>query len=337
MTFKKYQKEIDQLAITISDIVNSAKAKIVREVNSEIILAYWQIGKLIQEIENQQSIDNQSSRQLITDLARTLTQQIGKGYNRSNLTYMRLFYKNYSSGVTLSHHLSWSHYIELLKVDDEIERSFYEKQSVNEKWSVRELRRQKNSALFQRLALSKDKNEILKLSKEGQILRTESDLIKDPYVLEFLDLPETGNYTEQQLEKKIIENLQSFLLELGKGFAFIANQYRITLNNRHYSVDLVFYHRILKCFVLIDLKIGEARHYDIGQMNMYLNYIKKEENVEDDNEPIGIILARSKDEIMIEYATGGLSNKVFVSKYQTHLPDKEVLLERVKLVLDEEE
>jgi len=229
-----------------------------------------------------------------------------------------------------------AHYIEFLKIDDELERGFYEKQSILEKWSVRELRRQKDSALFQRLALSKDKEGILKLSQQGQVIENEEDLVKDPYVLEFLGLPEESRYSEKQLESKIIENLQKFLLELGKGFAFIGSQYRITLNNTHFYVDLVFYHRILKCFVIIDLKIGEVKHTDIGQMNMYLNYFKEEENVENDNSPIGIILAASKDEIMVRYATGGLSNKVFVSKYQTYLPEKDLLQERVRKILKEE-
>ena len=261
---------------------------------------------------------------------------LGKGYNRSNLTYMRLFYLKYSNGVTLSHQQSWSHYIEFLKIDDDLERGFYEKQSILEKWSVRELRRQKDSALFQRLALSKDKEGILKLSQQGQIISNEEDLVKDPYILEFLGLPEQSRYTEKQLESKIIENLQKFLLELGKGFAFIGSQYRITLNNTHFYVDLVFYHRILKCFVIIDLKIGEVKHTDIGQMNMYLNYFKEEENVENDNPPIGIILVAGKDEIMVKYATGGLSNKLFVSKYQTYLPEKDLLQARVRKILDEE-
>jgi len=282
-------------------------------------------------------MDNKSNRELIIDLSKELTLQLGKGYNRSNLTYMRLFYLEYLSGVTLSHQMSWSHYIELLKVEDKLERKFYENQTIQEKWSVRELRRQKDSALFQRLALSKDKDGILNLARKGQTFEKEEDIIKDPYVLEFLDLPEKSIYSEKQLEKRIIDNLQSFLLELGKGFAFISNQYRITLNNTHFYVDMVFYHRILKCFVLIDLKIREAKHHDVGQMNMYLNYFKEEENMKDDNPPIGIILTTGKDDVMIEYATGGLSNKVFISKYQTYLPEKELLEEKVRKIINEKE
>lgn len=334
MAIRKYNNELESLINEIKQLVGGSKRKIIRDINNEIISIYWEIGKLILEKEKSVGVDNKSNRELIKDLSKELTVQLGKGYNRSNLTYMRLFYLEYSSGVTLSHQLSWSHYIELLKIDESLERNFYQHQAINENWSVRELRRQKDSALFQRLALSKDKDGILKLSKKGQTFEKEEDIIKDPYILEFLNLPEESIYSEKQLEKRIIDNLQNFLLELGKGFAFIANQYRITLNNNHFYVDMVFYHRILKCFVLVDLKIREAKHHDIGQMNMYLNYFKEEENVVDDNPPIGIILTTGKDEVMIEYATGGLSNKVFISKYQTYLPKKELLEERVRKIIE---
>lgn len=336
MPIQEYKSHVQELAAKIQNLVEARKREISRHINTELLLTYWEIGQIIVERETAGSIDQKSSRSLILELSKMLTIQIGKGFNRSNLTYMRLFYLRYPSGVTVSHQLSWSHYIEFLKIDDGLERSFYEKQSVIENWSVRELRRQKDSALFQRLALSKDKGGILKLSKEGQVIKKETDLIKDPYVLEFLGLPEKGIYSEKQLEVKIIEHLQKFLMELGKGFAFLGNQYRITLNNTHFYIDLVFYHRILKCFILVDLKIGEVKHTDIGQMNMYLNYFKEEESVEDDNAPIGIILAANKDDIMVRYATGGLSNKVFVSKYQTYLPDKDLLQERVREILEDE-
>jgi len=336
MSIKKYKIDLQELSKSIQLLVEAKKKQISRNVNNEILLIYWEIGQLIIDRETKKNINQKSSRVLILELSKILSIQLGKGYNRSNLTYMRLFYLKYPNGVTLSHQQSWSHYIEFLKIDDDLERGFYENQSILEKWSVRELRRQKDSALFQRLALSKDKEGILKLSQQGQIINHEEDLVKDPYVLEFLGLPEQSRYTEKQLESKIIENLQNFLLELGKGFAFIGSQYRITLNNTHFYVDLVFYHRILKCFVIIDLKIGEVKHTDIGQMNMYLNYFKEEENVENDNSPIGIILVASKDEVMVKYATGGLSNKLFVSKYQTYLPEKDLLQERVRKILDEE-
>lgn len=337
MELENYKSEVEALVKSIQEIIKQSKSQISQNINNQMLWVYWEIGKHIIQLETQNSIDNQSSRLLINSLSKKLTLQLGKGYSRSNLTYMRLFFLSYKTGVTLSHQLTWSHYIELLKTDNNLERSFYEKQSINEKWSVRELRRQRNSALFQRLALSKDKEGVLKLAEEGQIIVNKTDLIKDPYILEFLGLPEEERYSEQDLEKRIIENLQHFLLELGKGFAFIGSQYRITLNNRHYYVDLVFYHRILKCFVLIDLKIGEAKHEHIGQMNMYLNYFNEEENMNDDNSPIGIILVAAKDEIMVKYATGGLSSNIFVSKYQTHLPDKQLLEEKLRMILEQKD
>ena len=329
MAIEKYEYELRSLSEEIKALVSASGKKIVKAINNEMVLIYWQIGKLIVQTEQNARADEQSTRNLIIDLSKELSSHLGRGYSRSNLTYMRLFYIGYPAGVTASHQLSWSHYIELLKVEGSLERSFYENQSVAERWSVRELRRQKDSALFQRLSLSKDKDGILKLSQKGQLYEREEDIIKDPYVLEFLNLPEETRFSEKQLENRILAKLQQFLLELGKGFAFVANQYRITLNNTHFYVDMAFYHRILKCFVLFDLKIREARQHDVGQMNMYLNYFKEEENVKDDNPPIGIILTTGKDEVMIEYATGGLSNKVFVSRYQTHLPDKDLLRARV--------
>ncbi len=335
MSSNKHIFNLQDLSTRIKLLISSSKKRINVNINNEILHTYWQIGELIIERETENNIDLKSSRVLILELSKILTIQIGKGFSRSNLTYMRLFYLKYPNGVTMSHQQSWSHFIEFLKIENDLERNFYEKQSSLENWSVRELRRQKDSALFQRLALSKDKEGVLKLSKEGQTIKSDEDLIKDPYVLEFLGIPEKSKYSEKQLETKIIENLQKFLLELGKGFAFIGSQYRITLNNTHFYIDLVFYHRILKCFVVIDLKIGEVKHTDIGQMNMYLNYFKEEENVEDDNDPIGIILVASKDEIMIKYATGGLSNKVFVSKYQTYLPNKNILEEKMRKIINQ--
>jgi predicted nuclease of restriction endonuclease-like (RecB) superfamily len=247
---------------------------------------------------------------------------------------MRLLCIKYPKSETLSHQLSWSHYFELLKISDDFERSLYEQQAILENWSIRELKRQKAAALFQRIALSKDKEKILELSKKGNIVKDETSVLKDPYVFEFLNIPEKQKYSEIHLEKRLIDNLQQFLLELGKGFAFIGRQYRIFLANTHFYVDLVFYHRILKCFVLIDLKVDGVNHHDIGQMNMYLNYFKKEENVEGDNEQVGIILSKDKDEVLVEYAASGISNKLFVSKYQTYLPDKKILRARLKELLE---
>jgi predicted nuclease of restriction endonuclease-like (RecB) superfamily len=230
--------------------------------------------------------------------------------------------------------LSWSHYCELVKIDNELERSFYYQQNILENWSVRELKRQKNSGLFLRLAASKDKDKVLKLARKGQIIEKPEDIIKDVFVFEFLKIPEPYIISENELETRLIDNLQTFLLELGKGFTFVGRQYRIILNNTVYRVDLVFYHRILRCFVLIDLKINEVKHNDIGQMNMYMGYFDKEEKAEGDNPPIGIILSKEKDELLVEYATYGMSSQLFVSKYQLYLPNKEELRELLNAQLE---
>jgi predicted nuclease of restriction endonuclease-like (RecB) superfamily len=232
--------------------------------------------------------------------------------------------------------LSWSHYVEILKADNDLEISFYTRQCEKEHWSVRELKRQMKSMLFHRLALSKDKEGVLEIAQKGTEIQQPEDLIKDPYVFEFLGLPSQERVLEGELEQRLIQNLELFLLELGKGFAFVGRQYKITLANRHFYVDLVFYHRILKCFVLIDLKRGEIEHNDIGQMNMYLNYFTKEENTEGDNPPIGIVLGAYHDRVMVEYATANMTNNLFVSKYQLYLPDRQQLQRELERLLSDE-
>lgn len=249
---------------------------------------------------------------------------------------MRQFYLTYPIGATVSHQLNWSMYVELLKIENTLERNFYEKQSILENWSIRELKRQKNASLFLRLAASKDKEGILTLAKHGQIIEQPTDLLREPYVLDFLKIPEPYHFSEKELEQRILDHLQQFLLELGKGFAFVGRQYRITLNNKNYYVDLVFYHRILKCFVLIDLKKKDVSYSDIGQMNMYLGYFEHEENTEGDNLPIGIVLAREKDEMLIQYAMNNVSSQLFVSKYELYLPNREELLALVARSMEED-
>lgn len=229
--------------------------------------------------------------------------------------------------------MSWSHYYEILKIEDELERGFYIKQAEKENWGIRELKRQIKSSLFHRLALSKDKQGVISLSKYGQVIESPLDLIREPMILEFLKLPTDERVLEGEIEQSIIENLKMFLLELGKGFAFIGSQYRVPVSNRNFRVDLVFYHRILKCFVLIDLKRGEVTHGDIGQMNLYLNYFKKEENVEGDNEPIGIILGASKDDVFVEYALNSIQNSIFVNRYQLYLPNRNQLENELRKLL----
>lgn len=309
----------------ISDSYVAGQKRAAHAVNTYLLQTYWEIGQHIVEFEQAGKTTAEYGKRLLERLSGDLSDLYGKGFNRSNLNNMRKMYKYYPICATLSHKLSWSHYVELLKIDNALERSFYEKQSLLENWNVRELIRQKNSSLFLRLAASQDKQGIMKLAEKGKIPENPIDILREPYVLEFLKIPEPYQLSETDLEQHIIDNLQHFLLELGKGFAFIGRQYRITLGNRHHYVDLVFYHRILKRFVLIDLKTTEAGYEDVGQMNMYMGYFAKEENTEGDNPPIGIILARYKDELLIEYATYESNSQLFVQKYQLYLPDKEEL------------
>lgn len=325
-----------KLVSAIGQILEEGRRKAIQSINQILVRTYWEVGKRIVEFEQKGQEKAEYGSALLDTLSRDLKVQYGKGFSRSNLIYMRLFYLKYPKSETLSHQLSWSHYFELLKIENDVERSFYEKQCIIEKWSNRELKRQKNTALFTRLALSRNKEGILTLSKKGQIIEKAEDLIKDPYILEFLKIPETYKYSEKELEQKIIDNLQMFLLELGKGFTFVGRQYRITLGNTHHYVDLVFYNRVLKCFVLIDLKINEVCHADIGQMNTYLNYFKSEEHAKDDNPPIGIILGTEKDKVSIAYALGSISNKLFVSKYRLYLPDKQILQRQLQKLLEQE-
>ncbi|MFO0129106.1 MAG: YhcG family protein [Pseudanabaena sp.] len=325
-----YQQLIDR----IGECLAQGQQRAFEQVNTLLVETYWQIGQYIVEFEQKGNERAEYGSRLLTQLSRDLKTAYGKGFSRRNVLDMRRFYVSYPKWQMVSAKLGWSHYTELLAISDDLARSFYEQQCIRDRWSVRELKRQKDSALFERVALSKDRAEILALAQKGQKIESARDVVKDPYVFEFLDLPD-HNYRESELENRLIVQLEKFLLELGKGFAFIGQQYRITLSNTHFYVDLVFYHRILKCFVLIDLKTRAVRHEDIGQMNMYLNYFRAEENMEDDNEPIGIVLARDKDEILVEYATGGISNQLFVSRYQLYLPDVEALKQELRRLLDE--
>ena len=319
----------------ISDTYTQGRILAVQAVNTHITQTYWQVGRQIVEFEQGGKARAEYGKALISKLASDLSLRHGKGFSRTNLVYMRLLYQRYPISQKPSHLLSWSHYVELLKLDNNLERSFYEQQAIQEKWSVPELKRQKATALFMRLAASKDKAGILQLAAQGQLIEQPADLLREPYVFEFLKIPEPYLVSETQLETLLCNHLQQFLLELGKGFTFVGRQYRVTLNNTHYKVDLVFYHRILRCFVLIDLKITDVQHHDIGQMNMYLGYFAAEENTEGDNPPIGIILSRNKDELLVEYATYQMNSQLFVQKYQLYLPEREELRRELELTLRE--
>ena len=259
--------DYQHLLVKISDTYVSGQVKATQAVNTQLLETYWQIGQHIVEFEQGGNTRAEYGKALISNLAKDLSLLHGKGFSASNVKRFRQFYLAYPIGATVSHQLSWSHVVEFLKIDDPLERSFYEKQTQLENWNVRELVRQKNTALFQRLALSKNKEDILKLSAHGQEIAKPADILRDPYVFEFLKMSEEQLPSEQELENHLCNNLQQFLLELGKGFTYVGRQYRMTINNKHYRVDLVFYHRILRCFVLIDLKINEVQHDDIGQIH----------------------------------------------------------------------
>ena len=328
------QNSYTTLKEQIKTLLSKGRENATHSVNTILLKTYWHIGKHIVEFEQKGETKAEYGKELLTKLSKDLTLEYGKGFSRSNLFQIRSFYLKFPKIQTLSEQLSWSHYVELIKADSELELNFYLKQCEKENWSVRELKRQMKSMLFHRLALSKDKDGVLELSKSSQDITSAKDIVKDPYIFEFLGIEQENRYLEDELEEKLISNLEKFLLELGKGFAFIGRQYKINIGSRHFFVDLVFYHRILKCFVLIDLKRGEIEHNDIGQMNLYLNYFKKEENVEGDSEPMGIVLGAYKDQILVEYATENINNQLFVSKYQLYLPKKEILAEELNRVLD---
>ncbi len=325
------------LIASIGTLINEARKRIATSVNTEMVQTYWHVGRYIVEYQQGGKERAGYGDELLKRLSKDLTMKYGEGFNRNNLQYMRRLYLTFPNCTTLSCNLSWSHYQEILKAEDSLEINFYVKECENENWSVRELKRQMKSMLFHRIALSKDKKQVLELAKQGQQIQTPEDILKDPYVLEFTGIPQKEVYLESDLENALISHLENFLLELGKGFAFIKRQYKMQIGTRTFKVDLVFYHHILKCFVLIDLKRGEIEHNDIGQMNMYLNYFKNEECSEGDNPPIGIVLGAYKDKLLMEYATQGLENTLFVSKYQLYLPNREQLQNELEILLEKEE
>lgn len=354
----------------VVDLLQQSKQQIIRTINQTMVYTYYEIGRMIVEEEQNGKDRAEYGKQLLKELSQQLKEEFGKGFSIDNLERMRKFYLTYSisasvmrisddsissSLMTISQNtnsaslsrnsenekpqsptvifkLSWTHYIFLIRIDDANERSFYEIETAKNNWSVRELKRQYDSALYTRLALSRDKEGILKLSEKGQIIEKPKDIIKDPYILEFLGLPELHQYSESELEEEIINKLEHFLLELGHGFTFVARQKRISFDDKHFRIDLVFYNRILKCFVLIDLKIGELKHQDLGQMQMYVNYYDREMRLEDENKTIGIVLCQNKSDLVVEYTLPENNEQIFASKYKTVLPSKEDLLKLIEQV-----
>ncbi|MDD7178968.1 MAG: PDDEXK nuclease domain-containing protein [Lachnospiraceae bacterium] len=327
---------------SISQILDKARKHAKTAVNLSMVYAYYEIGKMIVEEEQQGENRAAYGKQLLKKLSEYLTEQFGRGYSVGNLKNIRQFYKVYSSdqiGETLfsqfknlpsvdtgrKFFLSWSHYLMLMRMKNADERHFYEIEAAKNDWSLTELKRQFNSSLYERLALSTDKEKVYSLALEGQKIESPKDAVKDPYVLEFLGLQELPEYSETELESRIIDHLQQFLLELGTGFAFIGRQVRFTFDEEHFMVDLVFYNRLLRCFVLFDLKIGELKHQDIGQMQMYVHYYDRKVKLEDENPTIGIILCKDKNNAIVEMTLPEDNSQIFASKYETVLPSKEEL------------
>ena len=318
----------------IKELLYSAKNRVYQTINTTMTETYFQIGKRIVEEEQGGETRAEYGSALLKNLSSELIKEFGKGYSEQNLKNMRQFYLIYQKRQTVSSEfkLSWSHYIFLTRIENIDERNFYEIESIENSWSLRELKRQFDSGLFERLKLSSDKQKVKELSLNGQVIQTAQDLIKDPYILEFVGLPELSSYSESELEQKLIDKLEHFLLELGKGFTFVARQKRITIDEKHFKVDLVFYNRLLKSFVVIDLKIGELKHQDIGQMMMYVNYFDRFEKTDDENSTIGIILCKDKSKALVELTLPKDNNQIYASKYLTILPNKE---EFKKLLEDE--
>ena len=318
------EKSTENFYNKIKELLKQAQTTVVHTVNKTMVITYFEIGKMIIEEEQKGKERAKYGQQLTVELSRRLSKEFGKGFSVTNIQQMRNFYLVYQKQQTLSvkFNLSWSHYLKLMRIDNVNERSFYEIESHKNNWSLRELQRQYDSSLYTRLALSRDKKKVAELSEKGLILEKPKDAIKDPYILEFIGLPDQAYYSESELEQKLIDKLEHFLLELGTGFTFVARQKRITFEEKHFKIDLVFYNRILKCFVLIDLKIGELKHQDIGQIQMYVNYYDRKIKLHDENKTIGIILCQNKTESVVQYTLPENNEQIFASKYQTILPSK---------------
>lgn len=319
----------------IGDILKQGRKLAYQTVNVVLTTTYWQIGRQIVEFEQGGKKRAEYGEAVVKQLSIDLTDKFGKGFSHRNLQQIKKFYATFPKTQTLSAQsfpLSWSHYVRLMSIENPDERSFYEIESEKNNWSVRELCRQFDTSLYERLALSRDKKNIGALAKKGQIIEKPEDLFKEPYVLEFLGLKEDCDYSENDLESALIDNLEHFLLELGKGFAFISRQKRITSGVKHFYIDLVFYNRLLKCFVLIDLKISELKHQDIGQMQMYVNYFDREVKEKGENKTIGIVLCKEKDRFVVEYTLPEDNKQIFAKQYQLYLPRKEELIEQIKKI-----
>lgn len=336
----------DEFFRDVSEILSHARSRANTAVNLVMVYSYFEVGRRITEEEQNGKDRAKYGSHLLKELSAYLTKRLGKGFSVTNLKQMRQFYCVYvhdqigqipsdqfktlpSTSTGRKFFLSWSHYLKLMRIENVDERHFYEIEAAKNNWSLSELNRQFDSALYERLALSTDKDGIEKLAKKGQVIEKPSDAVKDPYVLEFLGLDEKAEYSESDLETHLIDNLQKFLLELGAGYTFVARQKRFTFNEDHFRVDLVFYNRLMQCFVLFDLKIGKLKHQDLGQMQMYVNYYDRYEKQDYENPTVGVLLCQDKDDAMVELTLPENSN-IYASKYQLYLPDKKQLQQKLK-------
>ncbi len=321
----KDHESLDRVYGRIKDVLTQARSRAWQAVNSAMVTSYWEVGRIMVEEEQRGKARAGYGQRLLDVLSRRLTDEFGKGFDRTNVAKMRAFYLAYPIVDALRPQLTWTHYRLLLRLEKPEARSFYEAEAVNAGWSTRELERQINSLLFERLALSRDKEGVMALATKGHEVQKPEDLVKDPYVLEFAGIRQEERFLEADLERALIDKLQQFLLELGKGFAFMGRQQRIVLDGRNFHIDLVFYNRLARCFVLIDLKIGELTHQDLGQMQMYVNYYEREMTTEDENPPIGIVLCADKSDAVVRYTMPEGNNQIFASRYKLYLPTEEEL------------
>ncbi len=313
----------------ISTLIDDARRKVYYTANAEMINLYWNIGKIIMNLQDG-DIRASYGEKALNELSIKLTQEYGKGFSANNIRRMRKFYSLFPIRSTVSNELSWSHYIEIIKIEDKLKRNFYLQETVNSNWSVRELQRQIHSLLYERLISNANTDKILQLAEKGHIIKETKDIIKDPLVLEFLDLKDNDKYYEYDLEKNILEHLKEFLLELGKGFTFVGSQVKITIGNDQFYPDLVFYNRILQCFVIFDLKIGKVTHQDIGQMQMYVNYYDREVKSEKENKTVGILLSTNKNETVVKYTLPEDNATIFTTEYMLHLPTEKELIKTIE-------
>ena len=325
--------EIEIIYKDIKDKILTARSKMLKHIDTTMTEVYWYVGKITYEL-SENSTKASYGKKIIDALSAKLTNEFGSGFSPVNIRRMRRFYEFYPIWSTVSTELSWAHFQELIRIDRKEERDFYEKESIKSNWGCRELRRQINTKLYDRYLISPEKNKIIEESQKGLIEKQPEELLKMPYIFEFAGLKENKNYLETDLEKALLSHLTEFLLELGRGFSFVANQQRIKIGSEYYYPDLVFYNRLVKCFVIIDLKIGKLTHQDIGQMQMYVNYYKKTQMIEGENEPIGILLCADKDDAVVEMTLGDNVKNVYASKYLTYMPSKEEL---IKIIRDEKE